>query len=191
MNCDREPKTGPAKVQRLFQYFLPRHRRQILFPGRVWTSDAPGVFCFLGTNPLSILALSVSLRSPACSPFCRLTATSSPGRGKSFKGRALGKSGKSCAHRSTPCTRQPITNKLPASAKASPPRARWHFAQQNDGEGSHTKKHPHPSGCGCSDPVLIDPIYLLLFSISHPAVRQVSRSPRPCPGRSGAGSGSR
>ena len=33
---------------------------------------------------------------PACSPFCRLTATSSPGRGKSFKGRAKGVSASQC-----------------------------------------------------------------------------------------------
>ena len=37
--------------------------------------------------------LSVSLRSTARSPFCRLPATSSPGRGKSFEGRALGRTG--------------------------------------------------------------------------------------------------
>ena len=44
--------------------------------------------------------LSVSLRSTASSPFCRLPATSSPGRGKSFEGRALGKEGKFRPHRS-------------------------------------------------------------------------------------------
>ncbi len=40
-----------------------------------------------GTNPLSLAALAAS------SPFCRLPATSSPGRGKSFEGRALGRTG--------------------------------------------------------------------------------------------------
>ena len=46
--------------------------------------------------------LSVSLRSTASSPFCRLPATSSPGRGKSFhSGRALGKEGNSRPYRST------------------------------------------------------------------------------------------
>ena len=48
-----------------------------------------------GTNPLSLAALD------SCSPFCRLPATSSPGRGKSFEGRALGRTGKFRPHRLT------------------------------------------------------------------------------------------
>ena len=71
--------------------------------------------------------LSVSLRSTASSPFCRLSATSSPGRGKSFhSGGGLGKEGRSRPHRSTAGRRQPISGKLFASAKASPFRERWH-----------------------------------------------------------------
>ena len=70
--------------------------------------------------------LSVSLRSTASSPFCRLAATSSPGRGKSFEGRALGKKGEFRPHRSTAGRSQPISGKLSAPAKASPFRERWH-----------------------------------------------------------------
>ena len=70
--------------------------------------------------------LSVSLRSTARSPFCRLSATSSPGRGKSFEGRALGKEGRSRPHRLTAGRSQPISGKLYAFAKASPFRERWH-----------------------------------------------------------------
>ena len=70
--------------------------------------------------------LSVSLRSTASSPFCRLPATSSPGRGKSFEGRALGKTGRFRSRRSTAGRSQPISGKLYALAKASPFRERWH-----------------------------------------------------------------
>ena len=70
--------------------------------------------------------LSVSLRSTASSPFCRLAATSSPGRGKSFEGRALGKEGKFRPHLLTAGRSQPISGKLSALAKASPFRERWH-----------------------------------------------------------------
>ena len=71
--------------------------------------------------------LSVSLRSTASSPFCRLAATSSPGRGKSFhSGGALGKEGNSRPHSSTARRSQLISTKLFASAKASPFRERWH-----------------------------------------------------------------
>ena len=45
---------------------------------------------------------SQSPTATASSPFCRLAATSSPGRGKSFEGRALGKKGNSRPYRSTP-----------------------------------------------------------------------------------------
>ena len=63
----------------------------------------------------------------SCSPFCRLAATSSPGRGKSFhSGGALGKEGKFRPHPSTAGRSQPLNCKLYASAKASPFRERWH-----------------------------------------------------------------
>ena len=74
-----------------------------------------------GTNPLRHFALR-----NASSPFCRLAATSSPGRGKSFEGRALGKEGKFRPHRPTARRSQLISAKLSASAKASPFRERWH-----------------------------------------------------------------
>ncbi len=71
----------------------------------------------------------------SCSPFCRLSATSSPGRGKSFhSGRALGKEGKFRPHRSTAGRSLLLSCKLYASAKASPFRERWHGASR-DGEG--------------------------------------------------------
>ena len=60
------------------------------------------------------------------SPFCRLAATSSPGRGKSFEGRALGRTSKFRPHQSTVRRSQPISEELPALAKASPFRERWH-----------------------------------------------------------------
>ena len=68
-------------------------------------------------------------RSPtatASSPFCRLAATSSPGRGKSFEGRALGRTSKFRPHRSTAGRSLPLSSKLFALAKASPFRERWH-----------------------------------------------------------------
>ena len=74
-----------------------------------------------GTNPLSLAALD------SCSPFCRLAATSSPGRGKSFhSGGALGKEGRSRPHSLTAGKSQPLSGKLYAPAKASPFRERWH-----------------------------------------------------------------
>ena len=69
---------------------------------------------------------SQSPTATASSPFCRLAATSSPGRGKSFEGRALGKEGRSRPHSSTARRSQLINAKLPAPAKASPFRERWH-----------------------------------------------------------------
>ena len=63
----------------------------------------------------------------SCSPFCRLSATSSPGRGKSFhSGRALGRTGRFRPHRSTAGRSLPLSCKLYAPAKASPFRERWH-----------------------------------------------------------------
>ena len=63
----------------------------------------------------------------SCSPFCRLSATSSPGRGKSFhSGRALGRTGRFRPHRSTAGRSLPLSCKLYAFAKASPFRERWH-----------------------------------------------------------------
>ena len=94
--------------------------------------------------------LSVSLRSTARSPFCRLPATSSPGRGKSFEGKplvkwsgeplpaapigaatspeggGLGKTGRSCPRSLTAERIQLLSCKLFALAKASPFRERWH-----------------------------------------------------------------
>ena len=63
---------------------------------------------------------SQSPAATASSPFCCLTATSSPGRGKSFKGRALGRTGRFRPYRSTARRSQPIAGKLSALAKASP-----------------------------------------------------------------------
>ena len=71
-------------------------------------------------RPLSLAALD------SRSPLCRWRDISPP-RGRVFpEGDALGKEAKSFDHRSTPCTRQPITNKLPSLAKAPPPGGRWH-----------------------------------------------------------------
>ena len=69
---------------------------------------------------------SQSPAATASSPFCRLPATSSPGRGKSFEGRALGKEGRSRPYSSTAGRSLPLSCKLYASAKASPFRERWH-----------------------------------------------------------------
>ena len=75
-----------------------------------------------GTNPFRHFALR-----NATAPFCRLAATSSPGRGKSFhSGGALGKKGRSRPHRSTAGRSLPLSGKLYALAKASPFRERWH-----------------------------------------------------------------
>ena len=71
----------------------------------------------------------------SCSPFCRLSATSSPGRGKSFhSGRALGKEGKSRPYRSTSRRNQlvsPQTFRLCQSLSLSGEVAR----RSRDGEG--------------------------------------------------------
>ena len=75
---------------------------------------------------LSGRTLSVAC-GDSCSPFCRLAATSSPGRGKSFhSGGGLGKEGRFRPHRSTAGRSQPLSGKLSALAKASPFRERWH-----------------------------------------------------------------
>ena len=78
-----------------------------------------------GRGVLSGRTLSVAY-GDSCSPFCRLSATSSPGRGKSFEGRALGKEGRSRPHSSTAGRSLPLSCKLYALAKASPFRERWH-----------------------------------------------------------------
>ena len=73
----------------------------------------------------------------SCSPFCRLSATSSPGRGKSFhSGGSLWQRRRALPRRSTPCTCQPITNTLSLSAKASPSRERWHGIAVTERVGS-------------------------------------------------------
>ena len=87
--------------------------------------------------------LSVSLRSTASSPFCRLAATSSPGRGKSFEGRALGKEGRPPPHSSTVRRSQPISAKLYAPAKASPSRERWHGEAVTERVASGTNPFRH------------------------------------------------
>ena len=69
---------------------------------------------------------SQSPTATASSPFCRLPATSSPGRGKSFEGRGLGKEGRFRPHSSTAGRSLPLSCKLYALAKASPFRGRWH-----------------------------------------------------------------
>ena len=82
--------------------------------------------CFVLRRVDSGRTLSVAC-GDSCSPFCRLSATSSPGRGKSFhSGRALGRTGRFRPHRSTAGRRQPISGKLSVLAKASPFRERWH-----------------------------------------------------------------
>ena len=132
-----------------------------------WTAVA-------GTNPLSLAALdswfrdepsqsrcarqlvpgepSQSPTATASSPFCRLSATSSPGRGKSFEGRAPGKEGRSRPHLLTAGRSLLLSCKLYAFAKASPFRERWH------GEAV-TERVPsalhllHPP---CGDPFMTD-----------------------------------
>ena len=80
-----------------------------------------GPFLCLGDGP------SQSPTATASSPFCRLAATSSPGRGKSFhSGGGLGKEGNSRPRSSTARRSQLISAKLFALAKASPFRERWH-----------------------------------------------------------------
>ena len=75
-----------------------------------------------GKNPFRHFALR-----NATAPFCRLAATSSPGRGKSFhSGGGLGKEGRFRPHRSTAGRSLPLSYKLYALAKASPFRERWH-----------------------------------------------------------------
>ena len=87
-----------------------------------------GHFCVWGWT------LSVSLRSTASSPFCRLAGEGASGTNplslaaldSSPEGRALGKKGNSRPYRSTARRSQLISTKLYASAKASPFRERWH-----------------------------------------------------------------
>ena len=62
-----------------------------------WHGEAGPERVAFGTNPFRHFALR-----NASSPFCRLAATSSPGRGKSFhSGGGLGKEGRFRPHRST------------------------------------------------------------------------------------------
>ena len=89
---------------------------------------------FLGLGKEGRRTPSVSLRSTASSPFCRLpgeggfryepsqspTATALP------SGRALGRTGRFRPHQSTVRRSQLISGKLYAPAKASPFRERWH-----------------------------------------------------------------
>ena len=86
---------------------------------------------------------SQSPTATASSPFCRLAATSSPGRGKSFEGRALGKEGRSPPHSSTARRSQLISAKLSASAKASPFRERWHGGAVTERVASGTNPFRH------------------------------------------------
>ena len=75
-----------------------------------------------GTNPFRHFALR-----NATAPFCRLAATSSPGRGKSFhSGGGLGKEGRFRPYSSTARRSLLLSCKLFALAKASPFRERWH-----------------------------------------------------------------
>ena len=78
-----------------------------------------------GEGLLPGVTLSVAY-GDSCSPFCRLTATSSPGRGKSFEGGAFGKEGRSRPYSSTAGRSLPLSCKLYAFDKASPFRERWH-----------------------------------------------------------------
>ena len=106
-----------------------------------------------GTNPLSLAALD-----------------SSP------EGRALGRTSKFRPHQSTVRRSQPISEELPAPAKASPFRERWHgeavtervvsrtnpfrhFALRNatspegGGLGKEGRSRPHPSTAGRRQPI--------------------------------------
>ena len=75
--------------------------------------------CFVLRRVDSGRTLSVAC-GDSCSPFCRLPATSSPGRGKSFhSGRALGRTGRSRPHRLLARRSLPLSCKLFALAKAS------------------------------------------------------------------------
>ena len=117
---------------------------------------------------------SQSPAATASSPFCRLPATSSPGRGKFFEGRALGKEGRFRPHRSTAGRSQPISGKLYALAKASPFRERWHgeavtervafgknpfslaaldSSPEGRALGKEGKSRPHRSTAGRSQPL--------------------------------------
>ena len=87
-----------------------------------WHGEAVTERVASGTNPFRHFALR-----NASPPFCRLAATSSPGRGKSFhSGGGLGKEDKFRPHSSTARRSQLISGKLYAPAKASPFRERWH-----------------------------------------------------------------
>jgi len=78
-------------------------------------------------KPVGELLQSQPVGCASCSPFCRLVATSSPSRGKSFhSGDALGKEGRFRPYSSTAERIQLLSCKLFALAKASPFRERWH-----------------------------------------------------------------
>ena len=105
----------------------------------------------------------------SCSPFCRLSATSSPGRGKSFhSGRALGKEGKFRPHRSTAGRSLPLSCKPFAPAKASPFRERWH------GEAV-TERVPHAK---ISTSVCKFYAQALIFPAGRATINSVSSCPK-------------
>ena len=104
-----------------------------------WHGEAVTERVNFGTNPFRHFALR-----NASPPFCRLAATSSPGRGKSFhSGGGLGKEGRSPPHSSTARRSQLISAKLFAPAKASPFRERWHgeAVTERVAYRTHTRKN--------------------------------------------------
>ena len=112
---------GPPPRLRIFEWPVYLHG-SFLCVEWFWErpSQSPGGRGGLWDEP------SQSPTATARSPFCRLPATSSPGRGKSFEGRALGKEGGSRPYSSTAGRSLPLSCKLFAFAKASPFRERWH-----------------------------------------------------------------
>ena len=113
------PVTGQKEPAVKLQTFCPC--QSLSLSGEVARRSRDGEGC------LPEQTLSVSLRSTARSPFCRLPATSSPSRGKSFhSGDALGKEGRFRPHSLTAERIQLLSGKRSAFAKASPFRERWH-----------------------------------------------------------------
>ena len=93
-----------------------------------------------GTNPLSLAALDSS------SPFCRLPATSSPGRGKSFEGESPWQNQQVSSTPVNGRRSQPINPKTLRPCQSLHLRGRWHFAKRNDGRGFF-RKEPSQSRC--------------------------------------------